>query len=514
MRFANQLFRPVLSTPPIRVNPRARVVLYSLVDRRNCRAYLVAAKSFLRFGADVRVVVQDDGTLDAACRRELETHLPGIEILSRDGTLQFIQENAGETLLQTLPDLERCNPFIALKLVNVVLRFPGQQVIVIDSDLVFLREPILILDWIQHGGGSCFYSDGGSRLAETFHNIGFDFRKVDVADFNSGLLGFHNTVTAAELGAVLSKIEEYDPRLFQHWEIEQAIWSVLFNSLQRPVNLEHVRPSYVGSGWWTCERLLRESVLVHFVGSIRFKNLRYLKLANKVIRELKSPRPESGLRTLARGALVSFFSLLTAPLWFTSRLQAAITGGESIFSTCAEFLSLFPGRLGIYLRRGFYRRTLDDYAVDASIGFGTILAHPQVRIARGVSIGPRCTLGRVVLDEYVTIGSNVDLLSGRRQHNFDDLDTPIQNQGGSFQPVHIGRNGWIGNSAVIMADVGADCVIGAGSVVVKPIPAQSVAAGNPATVKKRRAADKPDRSGVAAAQTNGSVRAERIGGAA
>jgi acetyltransferase-like isoleucine patch superfamily enzyme len=37
-----------------------------------------------------------------------------------------------------------------------------------------------------------------------------------------------------------------------------------------------------------------------------------------------------------------------------------------------------------------------------------------------------------------------------------------------------------------MADVADDCVIGAGSVVVRAIPARSIAAGNPAKVKKSR----------------------------
>jgi acetyltransferase-like isoleucine patch superfamily enzyme len=54
----------------------------------------------------------------------------------------------------------------------------------------------------------------------------------------------------------------------------------------------------------------------------------------------------------------------------------------------------------------------------------------------------------------------------------------------TFTRIRIGRNAWIGNSAVVMADVGDNGVIGAGSVVVKPIPADSVAVGNPAMVNK------------------------------
>jgi acetyltransferase-like isoleucine patch superfamily enzyme len=192
------------------------------------------------------------------------------------------------------------------------------------------------------------------------------------------------------------------------------------------------------------------------------------------------------LHSLLRNALVAVAVLLTAPFWLLVRLEAALTGGESFFTGCSELFSLIPGRVGIFLRRGLYFMTLDAFAVDCHIGFGATLAHRKVRIGRGVIISSRCTVGQVVIEDHVAIGSHVNLLSGRRQHNTGDLSTPILKQGGQFQTVRIGRNSWIGNSAVIMADVGADCVIGAGSVVVHPIPARSVAVGNPATVKKQR----------------------------
>src|SRR5262249_43787127 len=137
-----------------------------------------------------------------------------------------------------------------------------------------------------------------------------------------------------------------------------------------------------------------------------------------------TPRVEFPLKSLLRALFVGVAALLTTPLWAACRLQVALTGGESFFATCSELLSLFPGTPGIYLRRGFYRMTLEAYAPDASIGFGTLLAHPQVRFGAGVYVGPRCTLGRVVIGDHATIGSNVDLLSGRHQHHFDDLDTP------------------------------------------------------------------------------------------
>ena len=180
-------------------------------------------------------------------------------------------------------------------------------------------------------------------------------------------------------------------------------------------------------------------------------------------------------------------AVVTAPFWIPVRLAMAIGANDGCFLTCSQLLSPIPGVLGLYLRRGFYWVCLESYAWDASVGFSTWFSHPQVRIGKGVYIGGRCTLGMCEIGDGALIGSNVDVLSGRHQHRFDDASIPVQDQGGAFARIRIGRNCWIGNSSVIMADIGHDCVIGAGSVVVKPIPPSSVAAGNPATVKKSRA---------------------------
>ena len=53
--------------------------------------------------------------------------------------------------------------------------------------------------------------------------------------------------------------------------------------------------------------------------------------------------------------------------------------------------------------------------------------------------------------------------------------------------IFIGNNVWIGANCCILPNVhiGDNCVIGAGSVVTKDIPSNSVAAGNPAKVIKK-----------------------------
>lgn len=214
---------------------------------------------------------------------------------------------------------------------------------------------------------------------------------------------------------------------------------------------------------------------------------------------------QPSLRSMVRLAGVSLAGILTAPVWSLCLAERSATGGRGCFTASSELLSLFPGALGIYLRRAFYRICLDACSIDCHIGFGTTFAHPETRIGTGVYIGNRCTVGKVSIEDDVTIGSNVDILSGRHQHNFSSVERPIQEQGGLFQRLRIGRNCWIGNSAVVMADLEPYCIIGAGSVVVHAIPSRSVAAGNPATVKRRRAdVPAPSESSIACAEATSS----------
>lgn len=74
-------------------------------------------------------------------------------------------------------------------------------------------------------------------------------------------------------------------------------------------------------------------------------------------------------------------------------------------------------------------------------------------------------------------------------HGIYDRSMPV----GQTEPVTIGHNVWIGDSAIVCKGVtiGDHAIIGAGSIVVKDIPANAIAAGNPATVIKYLDPDKP-----------------------
>jgi virginiamycin A acetyltransferase len=180
------------------------------------------------------------------------------------------------------------------------------------------------------------------------------------------------------------------------------------------------------------------------------------------------------------------FLVLVSPLAAAFFLVGFAGNGDRIFWSISQFLSLFPGFAGDYVRRNFYRLTMTRCDRKCAILFGTLFSHADTEIGKGVYIGPNCNIGKCRIEDHCTLGSNVHIMSGKNQHNLDDLDTPVQDQGGFFEKVTIGENTWIGNCAVVMANVGKKSVIGAGSVVTKDVEPFSIVAGNPARLIRKR----------------------------
>jgi acetyltransferase-like isoleucine patch superfamily enzyme len=92
----------------------------------------------------------------------------------------------------------------------------------------------------------------------------------------------------------------------------------------------------------------------------------------------------------------------------------------------------------------------------------------------------------VTLEDDVLLGSHVSVMNGGAQHGIERLDIPIREQPGKWPRVTIGRDSWIGERSVVMADVGKHCVISAGSLVMNPIPDYAIAMGVPARVIRYR----------------------------
>jgi virginiamycin A acetyltransferase len=199
------------------------------------------------------------------------------------------------------------------------------------------------------------------------------------------------------------------------------------------------------------------------------------------------------MKALLKSVINGLAFLLVLPAYILYRLSCSVLGPNHAFPGWSQAFSVIPGLIGVYLRRAFYRLVLPRCSRDCFLGFGTVLSHPTAEIGRSVYVGVYCCLGDITLEDDVLLGSHISIMNGGAQHGIDRLDIPIREQPGVWPRITIGKDSWIGDRAVVLANVGKHCVIGAGSVVTKAIPDYAIAIGSPARVVRfRRGNDQED----------------------
>lgn len=159
------------------------------------------------------------------------------------------------------------------------------------------------------------------------------------------------------------------------------------------------------------------------------------------------------------------------------------------------FLGEFPGILGLVWRRKLYSRFFNSAGKNLTVYQGV-----RVRNIHQMSVGDDVFLGlenSFQAGGGLSVGNRVAFGPGCKvwtvNHKFDDLDTPIMEQGYDFKPVSIGDDVWLAANVFIMpgVDIPEGCIITAGSVVgVKKYPPYSIISGNPARVIGNRIKNK------------------------
>jgi acetyltransferase-like isoleucine patch superfamily enzyme len=178
-----------------------------------------------------------------------------------------------------------------------------------------------------------------------------------------------------------------------------------------------------------------------------------------------------------------------AGIWIWPRLlfyhAARRVLGRRAFSAASESIARVPGMRGVYMRQAFYRHTLSSCGKDVYFGWQSVFSMTEATVGEGVYIGRFCSIGFADIGDDVMLADGVQILSGGREHATRRTEhESMREQAQCYQQVRIGRGAWIGARAVVMADVGADAIVGAGAVVNRPIPDGCVAVGVPARVVK------------------------------
>lgn len=108
----------------------------------------------------------------------------------------------------------------------------------------------------------------------------------------------------------------------------------------------------------------------------------------------------------------------------------------------------------------------------------------KTRVGRDVFINFGCTFldqGGITLEDGVFIGPGVKIATEYHP------EEPELRQTLRVKPVTLRRNVWVGAGAIILpgVTVGENAIIAAGAVVTRDVPPDSIAAGVPATIKRK-----------------------------
>ena len=189
------------------------------------------------------------------------------------------------------------------------------------------------------------------------------------------------------------------------------------------------------------------------------------------------------MRFFIKNLLNRFCQLLVLPIAATCWVEQKLLGESEIaFSFWAQAISAMPGMPGSFVRRAFYSLTLSKCSLNVQIGFGSIFTQSKAIVEDHVSIGNYAVIGSVRLGEHCKIASRVSIPSGKNQHikGADGRWTPFDLR--RSKQLDIGADVWIGEGAIVMADIGDGSLVAAGAVVTLPVKSNVIVSGNPAIV--------------------------------
>jgi acetyltransferase-like isoleucine patch superfamily enzyme len=117
-----------------------------------------------------------------------------------------------------------------------------------------------------------------------------------------------------------------------------------------------------------------------------------------------------------------------------------------------------------------------------------------VEIQRGVTIGKKCKISThtficegVHIADMVFVGHNVTFINDKYQRAANPDGTLQTESDWKVVETHVEKGASIGSSATILCGItiGENAIVGAGSVVTKNVPPNTIVAGNPAKIIRR-----------------------------
>jgi hypothetical protein len=322
--------RGIYRTPPTPCEPTADCTIHTMLGRADFLMYLVAIKSFLRFCPAARVTAHSDGSLTADDEASLRQHVPGIRVVSTTEANERARDALNPFLLEW-----RARDASWRRILDTQLWCETPRRVIIDSDILTIRKPEQVLDWIAGKGDGrpmLFGAPAGppsgpipegsgkrhiqtifrEKLAAVAAALGRPAEFYQGA--TTGYYGCGNELSLAEVERVIrAGLAAGVP--MAEWGGEQCV-GVYVLSTSNPALLDPCKylnfgpeaigepipsrdepvpalrnwasPSRRGIGRAAPIERLNEVAVAHFFGTYRYHRGVYPKLAREVVRELKT----------------------------------------------------------------------------------------------------------------------------------------------------------------------------------------------------------------------------------
>ncbi|GAA0029523.1 acyltransferase [Bradyrhizobium ottawaense] len=157
----------------------------------------------------------------------------------------------------------------------------------------------------------------------------------------------------------------------------------------------------------------------------------------------------------------------------------ATRGARALLLVVHKFAS---GAIGIGNRAYASYLWPDSWQKDFYIYWNCRVKYPdRIAFGKGVRIGPSCVLGAmggIKMGDHVRLSEGACLETGGL-----DINGPIP-YSHIAKPIVLGEGVWLGFRATVLAGVtiGDRSIVGAGAVVTKDVPPDSIAVGSPARI--------------------------------
>jgi hypothetical protein len=266
-----------------------------MLGRDDVTMYLLAVKSLMSFDPNLAIVVHSDGSLTQRNVDRISDHISGVRFVRYDEA----EERARTALSGPLLPVWRTKDAAYRRLIDIELWRRREKVIILDSDVLAIREPVEVFDWAAAGtrpfllgqtpsGSSAQEIIEGSHVQQRFvHSLpeisertGSSVRFLQGT--TAGFCGYRDEISLRSIEQALQASLEVGLPMEQ-WGGDQCLIIYLLSV----AGAERLPQNQYLNFEPKLKPLVDRAVMLHFYGTHRFHAGIYPRLAADAVRRLR-----------------------------------------------------------------------------------------------------------------------------------------------------------------------------------------------------------------------------------